>query len=117
VEPLAVDAVLFADRGYTLSELPAELKGARFLRIDMDGQKQLRCTRAGTVFFLTPAANRNRDSQAATLLEQGFHAVALPEVRLFNPVSAANFCTLYQKDCAAGDTIQLGKWALPVFFQ
>ena len=117
VEPLVVDAVLFADRGYTLSELPAELKGARFLRIDMDGQKQLRCTRAGTVFFLTPAANRNRDSQAATLLEQGFHAVALPEVRLFNPVSAANFCTLYQKDCAAGDTIQLGKWALPVFFQ
>ena len=68
------------------------------------------------MYFLTPEPGRNKDSQTQTLLDQGFKKVALPEVRLFNPSSTANFCTLYQKDCAAGDTIALGKWAVPVFF-
>ena len=49
-------------------------------------------------------------------MDQGFEKVALPEVPLFNPASAANFCTLFQKDCAAGETILIGKWAVPVFF-
>jgi hypothetical protein len=35
-------------------------------------------------------------------------------VRLFGG-SPNNFCTLYQKDCAAGETILIGKWALPLF--
>jgi len=80
----------------------------------MDGPKQVRCSRAGTVYFLTPEPARNKDSQTPSLLDQGFRKVALPEIRLFNPVSAANFCTLYQKDCAAGDPITLGKWAVPL---
>ena len=115
-QPLAVGQLLFTDRSYVLSELPAALNGAQFLWIKLDRQKELRCSRAGTVYFLTPAPDRNRDSQTQTLVDQGFKKVALPEVRLFNPTSAANFCTLYQKDCAAGDTIQLGKWGVPVFF-
>lgn len=113
---LAVSQVLFTDRSYVLSELPDALKGVRFLPVKMDGQKTLRCSRAGTVYFLTPTPDRNKDSQTQALLDQGFKKVALPEVRLFNPSSAANFCTLYQKDCAAGDTISLGKWAVPLFF-
>ena len=48
-------------------------------------------------------------------MNQGFEKVALPEVPLFNPASTANFCTLYQKDCAAGEVINLGKWAVPLF--
>lgn len=116
LQALAVGEVLFADRGYTLSELPEALKGVRFLRVKMDGPKELRCSRAGTVYFLSPTPDRNKDSQTQTLLEQGFKKVALPEVRLFNPSSAANFCTLHQKDCAAGDTITLGKWAVPLVF-
>ena len=50
-----------------------------------------------------------------TLLDQGFKKVALPEVRLFNRTSTANFCTLYQKDCAVGDSIALDQWAVPLF--
>ena len=115
-QPLAVGETLFTDRGYALSELPDALRGTRFLRVKMDGPKELRCTRAGTVGFLTPAPDRNRDSQTQALLDQGFKKVALPEVRLFNPSSAANYCTLYQKDCAAGDTIAVGKWAVPLLF-
>jgi predicted neuraminidase len=115
-QPLAIGELLFTDRGYVLSELPAALQGAHFLRVNLDGQKELQCRRAGTVYFLSPAPDRNGDSQTQTLLDQGFKKVALPEVRLFNPVSAANFCTLYQKDCQIGDTISLGKWAVPVFW-
>ena len=51
-----------------------------------------------------------------TLLDQGFRKAALPEVRLFNPSSTANFCTLYQRDCDVDDTIAFGQWAVPVFF-
>ena len=58
----------------------------------------------------------NRDSMTQTLLDQGFKKVALPEVRLFNRTSTANFCTLYQKDCAVGDSIALDQWAVPLFF-
>ena len=60
--------------------------------------------------------SRNRDSMTQTLLDQGFKKVALPEVRLFNRTSTANFCTLYQKDCAVSDSIALDQWAVPLFF-
>jgi hypothetical protein len=81
----------------------------------MNGQKTIQCERAGTVFFLTPALERNRDTTAQGLMDQGFGKVALPEVPLFNPTSSANYCTLFQKDCTAGETILIGKWAVPVF--
>ncbi len=106
---------LFTDRGYVLAEAPEALKGARFLKVAMNGPKTVTCGRAGTVWLLTPTPERNRDSQTQTLLDQGFKMAALPEVRLFNIASAANHCTLYQKDCVAGETIRFGKWATPVF--
>ena len=81
----------------------------------MNGKKSVTCRRAGTVWFLTPTPDRNRDSQSQPLMDQGFEKVALPEVPLFSPNSSANYCTLYQKDCAAGETILIGKWAVPLF--
>jgi hypothetical protein len=80
------------------------------------GQKTLHCERAGNVFFLTSMLERNRDTVAQPLLDQGFEKVALPEVPLFNSTSSANFCTLFQKDCSAGESILIGRWAVPVFF-
>ena len=107
-------ARLFTDRNYVIEDdLPA-LAGARFLRIPLDGRKSLKCERAGTVWFLTPMPDRNKDSCAAELTRQGFTKVAVPEVRLFNPRSTANFCTLYQKDCKPGEAIEVGKWAVPL---
>jgi len=114
--PFKVGATLFSDRAYVCAEAPDALKGARFLRVALEGTKTVRCTRAGMVFVLTPVPARNKDSAAKALLDQGFQKVRLPEVRLFNPSSAANFCTLYQKACAEGDTITFGKWAVPLFF-
>jgi hypothetical protein len=113
---LVSGAKLFGDRAYLAAELPAALKNAHFLQVTMDGQKTIKCERAGTVFFLTPVLDRNSDTAAQPLMDQGFEKVALPEIPLFNPASAGNFCTLFQKDCAVGETILIGKWAVPVFF-
>ena len=115
-QPLVAGAKLFADRTYIAAEIPDAFKHANFLPIAMNGQKTLKCERAGIVFFLTPVLERNRDSTAQSLMDQGFEKVAVPEIRLFNPASTANFCTVFQKDCVAGETLLVGKWAVPVFF-
>jgi len=115
-QALVPGAKLFTDRAYLSAELPAALKNAHFLPIPMNGQKSVKCERAGTVFFLTPVLERNRDNAAQALMDQGFEKVALPEIPLFNPASSNNFSTLFQKDCVSGETILIGKWAVPVFF-
>jgi hypothetical protein len=115
-QPFACGARLFSDREYTLAECPAALAGARFLPIAMDGKKSLRCSRAGVVYFFTPVPARNKDSVSQSLLDQGFQKVAIPEAGIFAPSNTHNFCTLYQKRCAEGETVTIGKWAVPVFF-
>ena len=95
---------------------PAAIAGVSFLPVAMDGAKTITCDRAGMVYFLTPALDRNGDSAAQPLLDQGFEKVALSEVPLFNPASSANYCTLLQKRCGVGETIIVGKWAVPLFF-
>ena len=114
-------ATLFTDRSYTATETAELLEGAQFLKVPISGRKMLACERAGTVWFLTPAPNRNRDSQTELLTKQGFRKVSAPEVRLFDHPNAvfnfANLCTLYQKDCAAGERITIGKWAIPLMLR
>jgi len=113
---LVTSEKLFADRDYTLAERPEKLSSMSFLPVTIEGEKKFRCSRAGFVYFLTPTPERNNDSAAPTLLAQGFKKVLLPEVRLFDPSNAGNFSSLYQKSCAEGETISVGKWAVPVFF-
>jgi len=113
---LITGAKLFTDREYLAANIPDALDGTWMLRVPIDGEKNIQAARAGTVYLLTPEPDRNRDSQSQQLMEQGFQKVALPEVPLFNPDSAANFCTLYQKDAVEGETVTVGKWAVPVYF-
>ena len=115
-QPFTPGTRLFADRDYTLAECPTILAKAQFLAIPMEGKKTLRCNRQGVVYFFTPVPARNKDSVSQSLLDQGFKKVAVPEVPLFAPSNNHNFCTLYQKICSEGETITLGKWAVPVFF-
>lgn len=117
VQPFDVGATLFTDRGYTIAERPKALDGADFLRVSIEGKKAARCTRAGMVYFLSPEPGRNGDSQSQVLLDQGFEKVALPETRLFDPNRSGNYCTLYQKHCTKSESIEFGKWAVPVFFR
>jgi hypothetical protein len=114
--PLAKDAKLFTDRAYTCAEVPDALKGAHFLQVPLNGKKTIRCARAGMAYVLTPAPARNKDSVSKDLLGQGFTKVLQPEVRLFDPGNSHNLSTLYQKVCAEGEQITLGKWGVPLFF-
>lgn len=114
--PLKSGAKLFTDRSYVCAdgEVPPALEKAVFVRVPLTGKKTLRCARGGVVGFLTPTADRNKDSMAEALRAQGFSKVALPEIRLFNPQATQNFCTLYQKFCKEDETIAFGQWAVPV---
>lgn len=114
--PFAVGETLFSDRAYVLESGAPALDGARFLRVTIEDSKRAACTRAGMIHLLTPQPDRNRDSQTKALLDQGFQKVALPEVPMFNLKSSANYSTLYQRECAEGDTFEFGKWAVPVCF-
>lgn len=106
---------LFSDRDYSATEVPDALKKARVLTTSLKGEKSVTCSKAGTLYFLTPAPDRNKDSQSQMLESQGFRKVALPEFLLFSPVAYQNCVTLYQKDCEAGEVIKFGQWAVPVF--
>jgi predicted neuraminidase len=117
---------LFTDSDYTANELPAALddalptrRRARFLRLPLRGAPPvLTCARAGTVYVLTPAPERDAAaSQSAALAAQGFAKARLPEVRLLGPTAVSGFCTVYQKTCAQGEQVTLGAWSVPFFFQ
>lgn len=76
------------------------------LCVPVVGNKTLTCTRAGTVWVLTPSKERESDvSHTEALLKQGFKPAALREVRLL----PSDFCTLYQKGCSLGETIAIGR--------
>ena len=107
---------LFADRGYTLAEVPEAFQGASFLRLSLDGEKTVRCGDAGVVWVVTPLKERNADSWVDALEKQGFQRMLHPEIRLFDPMNAHNFVTVYQKTVKSGESVVIGKWGVPLFF-
>lgn len=113
--PFSSGVTVFTDRGYTTAEIPAALKDAAFVRMPLEREKSITCEQSGTVFFLTPDSDRNKDSQAEKLIAQGFEKVQQPEFLLFNPTARGNLVTLYQKDCVAGEVVTFSQWAVPVF--
>lgn len=117
--PLRAGALLFTDRRYAVAEgqLPAGWTNVQFLRIPLNGQKTVTCAKSGVLGVLTPMPNRNRDSLQKSLEAQGFRRVALPEIRLFDPFNTGNLVTLFQKKCKAGETVEIGKWGVPVSFR
>ena len=117
--PLKSGAKLFTDRAYAVAEgqLPKGWDGVDFLRIPLMGEQTVVCSKTGVVGVLTPLPGRNRDSLVESLEAQGFRKVALPEIRLFDPSNTANFSTLYQKRCVAGEKIRIGKWGVPIWFK
>ena len=117
--PLRAGTLLFTDRRYVAAEgqLPAGWTNVKFLRIPLSGQKTVTCAQPGVLGVLTPLPNRNRDSLQKSLEAQGFRRVALPEIRLFDPFHPGNLVTLFQKKCMSGETVEIGKWGVPVWFE
>lgn len=105
---------LFTNRAYTAYDAPAPLAGRTLARSSIDRIRAV-CRQPGTVMVITPARGRNRDSLQAELLRQGFRKVRLPEFILFDPETAANACTTFQKRVEEGERIELGKWGVLLY--
>jgi hypothetical protein len=102
---------VFTDRDYEINQVPSGLRGFKFVRSSID-LVSVRCTRTGLVYVVTPAVGRNPASRASILLEEGFQQVKLPEVLLFQ--GNENRSLVFQKKMQAGETLELGKWAVVV---
>ena len=118
LRPVAVGQPIFSDRSYTFShQLPECFRDKRFLFSSMD-RASARCRKPGAVYVLTPAPARNRDSQAEALTRQGFLRAAVPEFVLFlnqqGHAVSANAVTVFQKALKEGETLELGKWTVPI---
>jgi len=115
VDDVKRGAVLFTDRGYRWSEVPAALQDRKFVVMGIDGGR-VTCTRAGVLYVATPLRNRNRDSLTEALTKQGFAKAKLPEFLMFDhQTGAANLCSLFQKQVSRGDIVTLGKWGVVVY--
>jgi hypothetical protein len=110
-ETFQVGVKLFTDRRYTAAEVPAALRGMKFIRAGLGGGRFV-CRRPGAVLVATPTPGRNRDSVAAALLKGGFRKVALPEFMVFP--AEPNVCTLYQKELAKDELLNLGSWGVVI---
>ncbi len=102
-------AKLFTDRDYGAANLPAWFKGRKFVQASIGGTS-VDVASDGAVFAITPLPNRNQDSVATELQQQGFERVAQAEFCLFG--GPANACTTFQKNARAGDTITMKKWGV-----
>jgi lysophospholipase L1-like esterase len=118
VQTVKINDPIFSNRDYTFHEqVPAELHGAGFVFSTLE-QTRAVCVQSGTVYVITPAPDRNRDSVATALLQNGFFLTALPEFILFTPpngnLSPANACSVYRKEVKKGETVEFGKWGVLV---
>ena len=108
---LVPGAKLFLDRVYPALEVPAALRGGKFIRFSIAGGKAV-CRKPGVVYVLTPSAGRQHDSLAAPLLKCGFKKAAIPEFMLFE--GEQNISSVFQKTVAKDETIAFEKWGVLV---
>lgn len=113
--PLTQFQMVFKDQTLEIHDYPPELEGASFLQLARDGQKVVRVTRSGMVFVFTPQPHRSDFSQSERLTKKGFTPVALPEFAMWW-WREAEIGALYQKYAREGETIEFGRWAIPICF-
>lgn len=98
-------AVLFADRGYRLGELPQPLRGLRFLRASIDGCR-IRIATAGRLLVIT-GDSPHPSARGGELERAGFARVpGVPSFQLFgtSPIAKA---AVYEKRVQAGERLAL----------
>ncbi|MBI5684579.1 MAG: exo-alpha-sialidase [Verrucomicrobia bacterium] len=110
-DTLVPGAKLFLDRDYPAHEVPAALRGRKFVRFSIAGGKAI-CRRPGVVYVLTPSAGRQRDSLALWLEKHGFKKVNIPEFMIFD--GEQNISSVFQKAMKQDETLVLGKWGVLV---
>ena len=108
-------AVVFTDRGYRLTECPAELAGEKFLRCSIDSTR-FDVVRGGRLIVLTPAPIADAASQAKALQARGFAPMKEEPFQLFGS-KAIDQVLAYEKQVASGESYQLGKWVVVLGFE
>lgn len=115
VGPIKLGGLLFSDRRYIFKSLPEPLRNKRHILASINGVSAV-CTKAGAVYVCTPLVDRNKDSVANALEEQGFTRANLREFAPFgNPDAFRDACTTFQRIMQPGDTLTLKKWSLVIF--
>lgn len=107
IDVLQPGAKLFANRNYTVNEVPEALRGWQFVRQNL-GNIRVVCRQPGLVTVITPSTGRDHFSQQQALVNLGFQKVNLPELRLFSGV----LCSVFQKQMSVGETLELGSWGV-----
>ncbi|MCX7008134.1 MAG: sialidase family protein [Kiritimatiellaeota bacterium] len=108
---LVPGAMLFLDRSHSVKNVPAALKGKKFVRCNISGGRVV-CRQPGVVYLLTPSAGRQRDSRAEDLLKHGFEQADIPDFMLF--AGEANICSVFQKELNKDEVLAFDKWCVPV---
>jgi hypothetical protein len=103
-------ASLFSDRAFTALDVPPALRGAHFLRAPISASQTLTCSRAGTLYALTPAAHPE-NSLAGQLRERGFEQLPGEPFQLFG-TQAADKAVVFRKTLAPGESVEARKWVL-----
>jgi hypothetical protein len=107
-------AAILVGKPFVFSRVPAELKGAPFLKAWFYLGVVAECTKAGTVFAITPSPESKAvESNAKFLESQGFSRAALSS----SPVAIVDGkkeveLALYQKQVSPGDQILTHRWAV-----
>jgi hypothetical protein len=108
-------AVLFTDRDYRVAECPAKLAGERFLRSSIDATR-FDVVQGGRLILLTPHPIPSASSQTEAIEAQGFAPLEVDRFQLFGskPIDQV---LVYQKQVAAGESYQFGKWVVVAGFE
>ncbi len=114
VETMETGAPVFLDRDFVFLDPPADLTGKPFLKGSINGGVALSVVKEGLLTVLTPAPDipGASCSQASTLEKQGFTWIQAPAVFQCFGDKTIDRCRIYQKRMAAGERLQLEKWAV-----
>lgn len=100
---------LFTDREYVVDELPEPVRGLPFLRTSIE-KTDVRVSKAGTLYAVTPTIRPKAASQHDALIKAGFSKVDVPEVQLFP--GEINRVSLYRKEVKTSERLQFKKMVL-----
>lgn len=102
---------LFTDREYVIDEMPDAVKDLPFHRTSIE-KTDVRVSKAGTLYALTPTIRPKAASQEEALQKAGFTKVEVPETQLFP--GEINRVSLYRKAVQQGERLQFKKLVLMV---
>ena len=111
VAELEKGAFVFADRTFTLNDVPEALKGETFLRTTIDGTLEVVVEGAGELTILTPVKG-SFVSQSKAVSEAGF--VRRTDVQAFQlfGTSSCDVVEAWTKSVKAGERFSFDKWCV-----